>query len=160
MNEDEAAFVESVAGLFYAGGVPRAAGRMWGWLLIADPAEQTAAALAEVLDASRGSISGSARLLESAGLVRRTTRRGDRREYFSIPPGAVLSVLQSRLPATIAWRRLTEDGLALLADAPAERRARLKELHALHVFMERELPALLDRFMADRAGNDATEGES
>ena len=30
------------------------AGRMWGWLLICEPPEQTAADLAEALQASRG----------------------------------------------------------------------------------------------------------
>ena len=62
------------------------AGRMWGWLLICDPPEQTAADLAEALQASRGSISGTARILSRAGMIRRTTRRGDRREYFSARP--------------------------------------------------------------------------
>jgi DNA-binding transcriptional regulator GbsR (MarR family) len=155
MTDREAAFVESLAGLLYAGGLPRIAGRMWGWLLICDPPQQSAADLAETLHASRGSISAAARLLESAGLIKRTTRRGDRREYFSVPPGAVVAVLQSRLPATIAWRKLAEEGLELLADANPERRGRMQELHDVYAFMERELPALLDRFVAERAGHTA-----
>ena len=57
-------------------------GRMLAWLLICDPAEQTAADLAHDLQASRGAISGAARALETAGFIRRGRRRGDRREYF------------------------------------------------------------------------------
>ena len=43
------------------------AGRMWGWLLICEPPEQTAAEIAEALQASRGAISGTARILTTAG---------------------------------------------------------------------------------------------
>ena len=52
------------------------AGRMWGWLLICDPPEQTAGDIADALQASRGAISGTARILSSAGIIRRSTRRG------------------------------------------------------------------------------------
>ena len=41
-------------------GLPPVAGRMWAWLLVCDPPEQTAAQLAEAVGASRGSISGMA----------------------------------------------------------------------------------------------------
>ena len=44
-------------------GMTPMAGRMWGWLLICEPPEQTAAEIAEALQASRGAISGTARIL-------------------------------------------------------------------------------------------------
>ena len=45
-------------------GMTPMAGRMRGWLLICDPPEQTAAELADALQASRGAISGAADPLE------------------------------------------------------------------------------------------------
>jgi DNA-binding transcriptional regulator GbsR (MarR family) len=150
MTDPEAAYVEKIAGLLVGAGLPRIAGRMWAWLLICDPPQQSAADLAEALHASRGSISSAARLLATAGLVHRTTRRGDRREYFSVPEGAVISVLNSRLPVTVAWRQVADEGLALLADRSPEQRARIQEVRDVYAFMERELPAMLDRFMAQR----------
>lgn len=160
MTHDEAAFVERVGQMLSGGGLPRMAGRIWGWLLICEPPQQTAAAIADALHASRGSVSGMVRLLENAGLIHRSTRPRDRREYFSIPEGAVVAVLESRLPSTIAWRQLADDGLAVLGDRPAESRQRLEELHDVYAFMERELPALLERFKAERqalAGSDAAK---
>jgi DNA-binding transcriptional regulator GbsR (MarR family) len=150
MSEPESDYVEKIANLLVAAGMPRIAGRMWAWLLICDPPQQSAADLAEALHASRGSISSAARLLETAGLVHRTSRRGDRREYFSVPEGAVISVLNSRLPVTVAWRRAADEGLELLADRPPEHRARLQEVRDVYAFMEHELPTMLDRFMAKR----------
>lgn len=150
--EDEAvhAFADRVGQLLAGGGLPPLAGRLWGWLLVCDPPQQSAAALAQALEASRGSISGMARLLESAGLVRRLRRRGDRREYFVVEPGSISAVLESRLPVTRLWRLTAEEGLRILADKPPPVRARLQELHDVYAFMERELPALLERYQATR----------
>lgn len=156
-------YADRIGRMLAMAGMPPMAGRIWGWLLVCDPPEQTAADLAHALGASRGSISGMVRLLESAGLVRRGARRGDRREYISVPPGSISAVLESRVPATVAWRRTAEEGLALLAEEPASRRSRLEELRAVYAFMERELPAMLDRFRVEwagriREGDDAPTG--
>lgn len=154
MDPALASFVERISRMLAAGGLPPMAGRIWGFLLVCDPPHQTAAQLGDALAASRGSISGMIRLLEPAGLVHRTTRPGDRREYLSVPPGSIVAILESRLPATVAWRRLAEEGLELLADRPPELRTRLEEVRDVYLHMERELPAMLDRFKAERAARD------
>jgi DNA-binding transcriptional regulator GbsR (MarR family) len=165
MTNSEAAFVERFAQALYGVGMPRMAGRIWAWLLICDPPEQTAADLARELHASRGSISGMARFLESLGLVHRWTRPRDRREHFHVPPGAVSGVMRARMGTTIAIRRLADEGLELLTERPPEDRARLEEVRDLYEFMERELPRLLDRFAQERApyrpgqGTDMTRKE-
>ncbi len=148
MTDQEAAFVERVGSMLSGSGLPRMAGRIWGWLLICDPAEQTAASIAGELHASRGSVSGMVRLLEQAGLIHRSTRPRDRREYFSIPRGSVVAVLESRLPSTVAWRRLADDGLEMLGDRSQAARARVQELRDVYAFMEEELPSMLERFRA------------
>jgi DNA-binding transcriptional regulator GbsR (MarR family) len=150
MNDREARFVEGVAQFLNSQGLPRVAGRMWAWLLICDPPQQTAAQLAEELHASRGSISDSARLLATAGLISRTTRRGERREYFSIPPGAVRTLLQARLPGVIAMRQLMDEGLEMLSVRPPEDQARVQEVRDVYAFFERDLPTTLARFEADQ----------
>ena len=55
MTERESAFVEEMGQTLAAYGMTPMAGP-WGWLLISDPVEQTAAGLAEALQASRGAI--------------------------------------------------------------------------------------------------------
>jgi DNA-binding transcriptional regulator GbsR (MarR family) len=156
VTDDQAAYVEQVAQMIYGGGLPRMAGRIWGWLLICEPPQQTAAQLAEELQASRGSISGMARLLEGAGLIHRVTRPGDRREHFGIPPGSVIAVLEGGLAKAVAWRRLAENGLVAMAGRPAEARGRLEELRDIYTFMEQELPALTARFRRQRADHEST----
>jgi DNA-binding transcriptional regulator GbsR (MarR family) len=151
VTEQEAAFVEAMGQFLGSSGMTPMAGRMWGWLLICEPPEQSAADLAEALKASRGSISGTARLLATAGMIRRTTRRGDRREYFSVPPHALESLIAGAGDAYRRFRELTEEGLALVADRPPESRARLQEVHDVYAFYEREHPAALERFLRERS---------
>ncbi len=150
MTPAEDALVERMARMLAGSGLPLAAARMWAYLLVCEPPERSAADLATALGASRGSISGSARLLETAGLIERTHRRGDRREYYGIPPGSIVGVLQSRLPATTAWRQLADEGLDVLKDRSPASRARLQEVRDVYAFMEQELPAMLDRFLERR----------
>src|SRR5512135_1615665 len=95
MTEDEASFVEAMGQFLGAYGMTPMAGRLWAWLLICDPPGQTAGDLAEALKASRGAISGAAASLASAGMIRRVRRRGDRREFFSAPPGTFDALLRS-----------------------------------------------------------------
>lgn len=150
MTPGESEFVEEM-GQFLAGlGMTPMAGRMWGWLLICEPAEQTAADISEALGASRGAISGTARLLATTGLVKRTTRRGDRREYFSAPPEGLDMLLGSAAGIYRRMRTIAERGLAAIADRPPASKARLQEFHDVMAFVEQAVPEVIGRFLRER----------
>src|SRR3954451_16409999 len=153
MTAGEGQFVEEMGQFLGSIGMTPMAGRMWGWLLICEPVEQTAADIATALQASRGAISGTARLLTSAGLVRRTTHAGDRREYFSAPAEALDSMLASAGAIYRQMREMAERGLAATADRPPETRARLQEFHDVMTFVEQEVPRLIGEFLRDRAAD-------
>ena len=157
-------FIEEMGQFLGGYGMTPMAGRMWGWLLLCEPPEQTAAEIADALQASRGAISGTARILASAGFIRRTTRRGDRREYFSSPPEALDSMLSN---AAVIYRRLreiAEHGLAAAEASSPSAHARLLEFHDVVAFIEVELPRVIDRFLSERnerseeAGDGRQEG--
>ena len=150
MTPGESQFVEEMGHFLASLGMTPMAGRMWGWLLICDPPEQTAAEIAEALHASRGAISGTARLLATSGLIRRSTRRGDRREYFSAPPEGLDSLLGNAAGIYRQMRAIAERGLAAIADRPVESRARLQEFHDVMAFVEREVPEVIGKFMRER----------
>jgi DNA-binding transcriptional regulator GbsR (MarR family) len=155
MTEGESAFVEEMGQVLASYGMTPMAGRMWGWLLICEPPEQTAAEIADALQASRGAISGTARILATAGMIKRSTRRGDRREYFSAPPETFDSFLEGAGRIYRRFREMAERGLEAIADRPASSRARLQELRDVFAFVEQEVPVVVDRFLSERAGADA-----
>ena len=132
-------------------GMTPMAGRMWGWLLICEPPEQTASDLATALQASRGSISGTARILADAGMIRRSTRRGDRREYFSVAPETFERFLAGAGRIYRQFREVAERGLAATEHRPPESRARLQEFRDVFAFVEREVPVIVDRFLSEHA---------
>ena len=154
-NED--AFIEAAARVIGAG-MPPMAGRMWAYLAICDPPERTAGEIAERLQASRGSVSGSARLLEHVGLIRRSTRPGNRREVFSIPNDNLHRLMDMAVYRLRQTREVAEAGLALIADRPPEAQARLREIRDFYGFFEREWPAILARMHEAETQTDADTG--
>jgi DNA-binding transcriptional regulator GbsR (MarR family) len=152
LTPQQSAFIEEMGQFLGGYGMTPMAGRMWGWLLLCDPPEQTAADIADALGASRGAISGTARILTSAGFIRRTKKRGDRREYFSSPPEALDSMLMNAGAVYRQLREIAEHGVAAAGDSPSAR-ARLEEFRDVITFIETELPRLLDRFFRERSGD-------
>src|SRR5260221_10020977 len=136
-------------------GMTPMAGRMWGWLLICEPAEQTAADIAAALHASRGTISGTARLLATSALIHRGTKPRDRREYFSAPPEGLDLLLSSASAIYRQMRAIAERGLDAIADRPAASKARLQEFHDVMAFVEREGPLVIAQFLRERSEGKA-----
>jgi DNA-binding transcriptional regulator GbsR (MarR family) len=126
-------------------GLPRMAGRVFGWLLVCDPPEQTAAQLAEALGASKGSISGATGLLVRARLVDRLHIRRERADRFRVRPEAWDE--QVRDQGAGEARELMARGLEALADAPPARRARLEELDTFYAWWQGRVPALAEEWL-------------
>ena len=142
-------FVEEMGIFFEKMGFPRMAGRIWGWLLVCDPPEQTAAQIAEALQASRGSISTMTRLLEIWG-VERVGIAGQRGRCYRIKADGFVKLLHTEAGIFSEIRRLAERGLESLADEPAEVRARLLEGCDLFAFVEKEYPLLIEKWEKQR----------
>lgn len=138
-------FVEEAGLLFELVGLPRMAGRIFGWLLISAPPQQSLSELAESLQASKGSISTMTRLLIQISLIERMSLPGQRRDYFQIKPNAWSHLAEQRLAQITAFRQLAERGLKLFEDEDPLRQ-QLEEMRDIHAFWERELPALNDRW--------------
>ncbi len=125
-------------------GMPRMMGRVFAWLLVCDPPEQTAAQLSEALDASKGAISGATGMLVRSGLVDRLHIRGERADRFRLRPGAVDEQMRDQGAATA--RALFAQGLEALAGEPPARRARLEEFEAFYAWWQSRSPALVDEW--------------
>ncbi|MCD8486599.1 MAG: MarR family transcriptional regulator [Desertifilum sp.] len=150
---EEKHFVEEVGLMFERVGLPRMAGRIFGWLLISQPSHQSMSELTEVLQASKGSISTMTRLLIQLRLIDRVSLPGERRDYFCIKPGAWSQINQSQIERIQAFRQLADKGLQLLADREPRDRLRLEEMRDIHAFWERELPLLHQRWETERTKN-------
>lgn len=138
-------FVDRMGILFEASGAPRTLGRVYGYLLICDPPEQSAAALCDALDVSKGGMSTTLRQLEQAQLVERVHVRGERSTYFRVTDEWEL-IFKARERTTADFRELAEEGLAAIAESAPERKRRLEAFHHFYQYLEREMHELFARY--------------
>ena len=125
-------------------------GRLLGYLIVCDPPQQTINELAETLLASRSAITGAVRQLEGFHAVRRTRVAGDRLDKVSLDPAAGLQPNGFSPAPYLEQAALAREALALLAGAPAERRAVLEDAAAFYDFLARRLPEVLQEWHAQR----------
>lgn len=106
-------FIEHMGLSSEADGLPRIAGRMWGFFIIyGGPC--SFAELAERLQVSRGSISTNARILRDLGIIERVTRPGDRQDYYRLsenPYDRLLAGYVERMRKSVNNVRTTLDRL-------------------------------------------------
>ena len=151
ITDSERSFIEEVGVVFEQTGLPRMAGRLFGWLLIADPSHQSPAELADVLQASKGSISTTVRLLQQSGFIERYVIPGSRHDHFRLPPDAIKKVINHGLEQEIKmFRSLSERGLELAKELPAKRKTWLKEMQSRYSYLEKAFPALLEKYDKDK----------
>jgi DNA-binding transcriptional regulator GbsR (MarR family) len=122
--------IERVGLLTEAEGLPRIAGRIFGLLLVTS-GECSLDEMAEVLGVSKASISTDARRLEQFGVVARTSRPGDRRDYYAISPNALQQSLENRLRGMRQFQQILRDAREL-PDTTAEVRDRIDEWDTVH----------------------------
>ena len=92
-EEAVSAFIEQMGLSSEADGLPRIAGRMWGFFII-HGGPVSFAELADRLKVSRGSISTNARILRDLGIIERITLPGDRQDYYQLADEPYTRMLQ------------------------------------------------------------------
>ena len=149
---DEAAvarFVERFAANLEQSGVPRMPARVFVALLATDSGSLTAAELAERLHASPAAISGAVRYLTQVSLIGREREPGSRRDRYRVWDDAWYEAIVRRERLLMLWEESAREGVdALGADTRAG--ARMAETVAFFEFLQREMPALLQRWRDER----------
>lgn len=150
MDEARLKYLEEFGLMFGQFGLPRMLGRVLGALMISDPPERSAEELAEVLGASRGSISSATRSLIQMSLVQRWSKPGERRDYFRVKPGAWHEIMRREMEALGGFRKMAERGLDLLdSEDPGARRS-LEEMRDFYIYWEKEMPNVLERWEKEK----------
>jgi len=147
---EENHFIEDIGLFFEQMGLPRMAGRMLGYLLIADPEAQSVTDITQALKASKSSISTMARLLVNNGLIERVASPVPRRDYYRFKPGGWIFYMRRWLALMTELHNITERGLGLMEGKPDDIRERLLEAHDLFSLMENQMPALLKTLENER----------
>lgn len=148
-------FAEETGLLWESLGAPRMAGRILGWLLVCEPAEQTAAEIAEALHASKGSISTNTRVLIRMGLIEKVAIPGERSTRLRIAPGAWRKTIGNKGHGLAIFRDHAAQGLDKLGGSSPSRRARLSEMHDIYAFFTDRYPQLLAEYDEWKASRES-----
>ena len=142
-------FLDDVAAFFAAHGMSPIAGRLFAYLLVCDPPEQSFETLCEALGASRASISMMTRLLVQIGLVERLPGRG-RRLSYRLDPQAWTHLLEDDMRSAMRLRELATVGLRLLQRRRPQARQRLAAMQQFYAFLEKETAQVLTKWKEAR----------
>jgi DNA-binding transcriptional regulator GbsR (MarR family) len=134
-RDEEITFADHV-GRFYARryAFPPMVGRVLGYLLVCEPPEQSIAELSEALLASRSAITGALEVLERLHAIHRSRAAGERMDRVRLD----FSSAEARGFDITEYEELGElarEGLEVLRDAPAERKADALEMAAFADFL-------------------------
>ncbi|THV32859.1 GbsR/MarR family transcriptional regulator [Glycomyces buryatensis] len=143
---EELAFVEEFALAMERLGLVRMTGRTIGWLLVCDPPEQTFGQIADVLQASKGSISTALKFLTTAGWVTKSSKPGDRKDYYTVRPGAMADLVKAQSGQYAGFADVLAKGLDSFGDLPPEKTERVREMHELFSWLAEEIPAMMERW--------------
>ena len=136
-------------------GGTRMTGRMSAWLLLCDPPVQSLTEIAEGLGVSKAAVSGAARLLLQSRVVERISEPGQRGDFYRAVPADAREILPldhvhtlngliARALDSVASRDQTHSNYALM-----------HELRDFTSFVEAQIPELLTRWEAHKAGRTA-----
>jgi DNA-binding transcriptional regulator GbsR (MarR family) len=141
-------------------GAPRTMGRVYGWLLISDPPQQSLTELAQALSVSKASVSTVARQLQEGGLIERLPS-STRQHLYRVTPGGFTSVLSAQLSRMKFGIDAADFGLSLLDKTRTEQRERLEDFRDFCEFSAQDYrDELLQRWSDYRAQRRQTSNES
>ncbi|HKG91089.1 MAG TPA: MarR family transcriptional regulator [Gemmatimonadaceae bacterium] len=136
-------FVDRVGMHWENEGLPRIAGRIFGFLFLqAEPCSLDE--MADGLGVSKASVSTDARRLTQLGLLERASRPGDRRDYYAISPDTPVTAMRLKLRSMERFRRLVHGALSLPGTDPAVRE-RLEKFDRVHEIIVQSTTGLIER---------------
>jgi DNA-binding transcriptional regulator GbsR (MarR family) len=136
MSPEEAEFVNRLGLFFELLGATRTMGRLYGWLLICDPPQQSLTELANALSVSKASVSTVARQLLEGGMVERLPSP-NRQHLYRVTPGGFTSVLETQLSLMRRGIEPAEFALSVLGEDRAEQRRRVEDFRDFCEFCTR-----------------------
>ncbi|MBX6332617.1 MAG: MarR family transcriptional regulator [Gemmatimonadaceae bacterium] len=154
MNEAVRWFIEEVGLRAEADGLPRIAGRLFGFLLLS-PGPCSLDEIAEALGVSKGSVSTDARLLLRHGWLRRVSLPGDRRDYYEMAPDFFGGIVAYRLARWEALHDLVAEARHRLPRQPDAVRERMRYLDEAQHFFVAGIRKLLAEWDEQRAAAGA-----
>ncbi len=121
-------FIEQMGMSAQADGVPRIAGRIFGYFIL-HGGPVSFAQLARELKVSRGSVSTNARILSAIGFIERVTKPGDRQDYYQLAASPYLRMIEGYLGRMRRMQNILGQANENIPETMTATRARLAQMN-------------------------------
>ena len=152
MDKAAQEFIEQMGVYAQADGLSRIAGRMLGFFIMTG-GPHSFSEVAKHLKVSRASISTTSRILESFGAIERTSRAGDRQDYFRVASDPFTRMLEISLMRIQRAEQLATRTLAKLPEKERESRARLQEMLEFHGIARKSTQDVIKEWSSRKRGS-------
>jgi DNA-binding transcriptional regulator GbsR (MarR family) len=133
------AFVEQSRALTALTGLPPSVAKVFLWLVVCEPPQQSGEQIREALGLSAAAVSTATNALTARGLVDRVTPPGQRRIGYRLHPHSPSRLMRHSLETIAQVRSIVDTALA----AATEPQPRLTELRAMYAAFEHQVTRLL-----------------
>ncbi len=148
-DKARAGFIERFASVLTQSGFPRMPARVFAALLATDSGKLSSAELAKLLHISPAAISGAVRYLVQVNLASREAEPGSRREHYRVHSEVWYEAIGRKDQVLERCERSLREGIEVVGrDSPAG--ARIAETLAFFEFLQKELPALMEKWRAQK----------
>ena len=113
MDKKESAFIEQMELFGHDTGMPRSLARVIGYLLISDPATQSAKDIQEALHLSAGAVSNALAALRASGMVRPVSMPGIRSMLYEMDSASWKRNAARRIKVSSRALEIADQGLQL-----------------------------------------------
>jgi len=124
-------FIERMGLNAQSDGMPRIAGRLFGYFII-HGGPVSFAQLAEELKVSRGSVSTNARMLESIGFIEKVTMPGDRQDYYRLSQSPYVRMIDGVVARMRRMQTIVDQASNSIPDGMQETKQRLREMQRFY----------------------------
>ena len=160
MDPRESEFVDRMGLVMERLGGTRTMGRLYAWLMICDPSDQSLTDLAAQLGVSKTAISTVARQLEGAGMIERVPA-SSREHRYQMAGGGWEHVMQVQLVGVRIGLETLDFGLSVVGEDRPEQRARLAESREFFAFIARDVDEFFPRWQdyREKSGDEDRSGK-
>jgi DNA-binding transcriptional regulator GbsR (MarR family) len=127
-------------------GFPPLAGRLLGFLMLAEPPHKTFDEIVEFLQASKSAVSNTIKFLESQKMVEYITFPGDRKRYFKMSVETWADVMIDKMD----WLQAMHDQISLVLSLRSDNYPKFNEglqnIRELYEIIMEEMPLMIEKW--------------
>lgn len=145
MKKETETAIEKIGVLFCKSGFQPAVGRIFGYLLVAEPPQKTFAEIQNDLKLSKSAVSNALSMLTMMKGIDYITQAGDRKRYFRVNAEGWITAMKEQIQ-TNCFELILQNALAARSKKYPEFNQKLTEILKFNLFLNKEIAAALDKW--------------